>query len=31
MLHDLIDGTHTVTDERDHWEKEWYQEYFGRS
>ncbi|HRO99565.1 MAG TPA: DUF523 domain-containing protein [Flavobacteriales bacterium] len=30
MLRDLLDGTHTVTDERDHWEKEWYQSYFAR-
>jgi uncharacterized protein YbbK (DUF523 family) len=28
LLRDLLDGTHTVTDERDHWEKEWYQRYF---
>jgi len=28
MLRDLLDGTHTLTDERDHWEKEWYQSYF---
>lgn len=28
MLRDLLDGTHTLTDERDHWEKEWYQTYF---
>ena len=28
MLRDLLDGTHTLTDERDHWAKEWYQGYF---
>ena len=28
MLRDLLDGRHTLTDERDHWEKEWYQGYF---
>lgn len=28
MLRDLLDGTHTLTNERDHWEKEWYQGYF---
>lgn len=28
MLRDLLDGTHTLSDERDHWEKEWYQSYF---
>lgn len=28
LLRDLLDGTHTVTDERDHWEKKWYQSYF---
>lgn len=30
MLRDLLDGTHTLTDERDHWEKEWYQRYFAQ-
>lgn len=30
LLRDLLDGTNTVTDERDHWEKEWYQGYFGK-
>lgn len=30
LLRDLLDGTHTITDERDHWEKEWYQSYFAR-
>lgn len=30
MLRDLLDGTRTLTNERDHWEKEWYQRYFGR-
>jgi uncharacterized protein YbbK (DUF523 family) len=29
MLRDLLYGTDTLTDERDHWEKEWYQSYFG--
>ncbi|MBK8226941.1 MAG: DUF523 domain-containing protein [Flavobacteriales bacterium] len=28
MFRDLLDGTHTLSDERDHWEKEWYQSYF---
>ena len=27
-LRDLLDGTDMLTDERDHWEKTWYQEYF---
>ena len=30
MLRDLLDGTRTLADERDHWEKEWYQEYFAQ-
>lgn len=30
LLRDLLDGTHTITDKRDHWEKEWYQSYFAR-
>ena len=30
LLRDLLDGTHTLTDERDHWEKAWYQEYFAQ-
>jgi hypothetical protein len=29
MLRDLLDGTALLADERDHWEKEWYQGYFG--
>lgn len=29
ILRDWLDGTHRLTDERDHWEKEWYQGYFG--
>lgn len=28
MLRDRLEGTRTLTDERDHWEKEWYQGYF---
>lgn len=28
MLRDLLDGTASLTDERDHWEKEWYRTYF---
>lgn len=28
LLRDLLEGTHTPADERDHWEKEWYQGYF---
>lgn len=28
MLLDRLDGTQTLNDERDHWEKEWYQGYF---
>jgi len=28
LLRDLLDGTHTLSDERDHWEKDWYQGYF---
>ncbi|MBK6344089.1 MAG: DUF523 domain-containing protein [Flavobacteriales bacterium] len=28
LLRDLLDGKRTLTDERDHWEKEWYQGYF---
>ncbi len=31
LLRDLIDGTRMLTDERDHWEKEWYQGYFGNN
>ncbi|MBP8822821.1 MAG: DUF523 domain-containing protein [Flavobacteriales bacterium] len=30
ILRDWLDGTRMLTDERDHWEKEWYQGYFGR-
>lgn len=29
MLQDLLDGTALLSDERDHWEKAWYQGYFG--
>lgn len=28
MLRDLLDGTQMLTDERDHWEKAWYQNQF---
>ncbi|MCW5900729.1 MAG: DUF523 domain-containing protein [Flavobacteriales bacterium] len=28
MLRDLLDGTHLLTDECDHWEKAWYQNHF---
>lgn len=28
LLRDLLDGTRTLGDERDHWEKDWYQGYF---
>ncbi len=30
MLRDLIEGTTVLQDERDHWEKEWYQGYFAQ-
>jgi hypothetical protein len=30
MLRNLLDGTARLSDERDHWEKEWYQGYFGK-
>ncbi|MBL0127582.1 MAG: DUF523 domain-containing protein [Flavobacteriales bacterium] len=31
MLRDLLDGSETLSDELDHWEKEWYQSYFATS
>ena len=30
MLRDLLDGTRTLAEEREHWEKEWYQSYFAQ-
>jgi uncharacterized protein YbbK (DUF523 family) len=30
MLSDLLNGTDTLSDARDHWEKEWYQDYFAQ-
>ncbi len=28
LLHDLLDASNLLSDELDHWEKDWYQSYF---